>query len=412
MRQGGERMIRRQRCQLRRSRRRWLSGVAALWLGSATIALAVEPPATLTGHLSVEALHTLRPIPRESGPPREFIDLSDDPPGLDPPDARGRGEIAVFDTVHTEAMEQVARQADAHTRRGFELAGRRAYYSAREEFIQALRMLSQALDVEQGVNAYSTALAAGMRALDEVEDFVPRGASLEAELDVPMVVSAHATPVFHYEPLEGVTPLVARQRYYTYAREQLGVCVGRELAGSMALHGLGKLHAALAVEQQLRRGSTEAEAMVYYQAALLVAPHNHLAANDLGTLMVAKGNLAEARNLFLQSLQSQETAAAWSNLAKAHRHLGEQDLAARAEREAQRLDAAATPQKLARGPSSAVKIDWVRPQAMTAAEHEQFLDNKATASPARVSSAPTPTNEPQPRAAKSWWPWNATNTAK
>lgn len=396
-----------------RSRRIWLHGAACCCLGSATLSVAAEPHAALTGHISSGSLaplgpNTLRPVPRAerlaANPPS--LDAMPDPPAFEPTDTRGATTISVFDVPHSEGMELVAQEADAHTRRGFELAGRRAYFSAREEFIQALRTLSQSLDVQQGVDAYSSALAAGMRALDEADDFVPRGASLEANLNVPMLVSAHATPVYRFEPVEGVSPLVARQRYYTYAREQLGVCVGRELAGSMALHGLGKLHAALAAEQHERLGSIEAEAMVYYQAALLASPQNHMAANDLGTLLASKGSWAEARNLFLQSLESQETPTAWNNLAKAHRHLGEVELAVKAAREAQLASSATAPKPAAGAPSTAVRIEWVEPKSMTAAANEQFLNNRSAPPPAPAATPATAPDE-SPRAARSWWPWKS-----
>jgi tetratricopeptide (TPR) repeat protein len=419
MRHGGGRSFPTRRPASALRARGWLRGAAFCCLGSAAPVMAVEPPAALTGHIEAIALtpwgtESLQPIPRDQNMVRESIDAPlEDPPGLDSREERGQSQITAFDAGHTEAMELVAQEADAHTRRGFELAGRRAYFSAREEFIHALRTLSQALDVEQGVSTHSAALAAGMRALDEAEDFVPRGASLEAHLDVSMLVTAHATPVYRYESLEGVTPLVARQRYYTYAREQLGVCSGRELAGSMALHGLGKLSAAMAGERGERLSSTEAEAMVYFQAALLASPQNHMAANDLGTLMASKGNWSEARNLFLQSLESQESPVAWNNLAKAHKRLGENDLAARAEKEAKAALAAATPKAGVKAPSTAVKVEWVKPDSMTAAEHEQFLNNQPTAAPTAVTANEPPVaQEASPSASRGWWPWKSTNNAK
>ena len=80
-------------------------------------------------------------------------------------------------------------------RNGYALAERGALYAARQEFIQVLRMISRAKDAQSGTSQRSQALAAGLRALDEAEDFAPRGTQLEADLDVAIITSAHRTPV-------------------------------------------------------------------------------------------------------------------------------------------------------------------------------------------------------------------------
>ncbi|MBN2296051.1 MAG: hypothetical protein JXM70_26705, partial [Pirellulales bacterium] len=51
----------------------------------------------------------------------------------------GQAEVPAQTRCRSKELELIAQQADAHTRRGFDLAGRRAYFSARTEFIQALR---------------------------------------------------------------------------------------------------------------------------------------------------------------------------------------------------------------------------------------------------------------------------------
>lgn len=404
---GGGSAQRRGALQRARSPRIWVAGAVACWLSGVAWA---QPPLFAPAELPL-----IPPVEQANNSTWDDSPL-EDPPGIEYAGERGQASLSVFDGPHTEAMELVAKEADAHTRRGFELAGRRAYYSAREEFILALRTLSQALDVQRNVSAHSDALAAGMRALDEANDFVPRGAGFEANLNVAMIITAHETPVYRYEPVDGVTALVARQRYYTYAREQLGVCAGREFAGSMALHGLGKLYAAMATEQGERKGRLEAEAIVFYQAALLIAPQNHMASNDLGTLMAAKGSWVEARNHFSQSLAAMKTPVAWSNLAKAHEHLGEKDLAAKAEREAQWALKAATPKATPAAKSTAVKVEWVAPDGMTAAASEQFLNNNQKTSETQETkprqAAAKPSAEALPQGTQSWWPWKRSTPTK
>jgi hypothetical protein len=56
-------------------------------------------------------------------------------------------------------LEMIARQADAHTKYGFELAGKGAYFSARSEFVMALRLVAQGLDAEYRTKAHSRTLA-------------------------------------------------------------------------------------------------------------------------------------------------------------------------------------------------------------------------------------------------------------
>jgi hypothetical protein len=114
------------------------------------------------------------------------------------------------------AMQAVAERASELTRHGFSLAKRRAWYSARSEFVQALRLISQALDTQAKQNVHSLALARGLRALEEADDFVPKGSRLEADLNVAAIVLSHETPVLK-SAANQATPLVAVQRYYTYA---------------------------------------------------------------------------------------------------------------------------------------------------------------------------------------------------
>ena len=87
----------------------------------------------------------------------------------------------------------------------------------------------------------SRALAAALTAMKEADDFLPRGSRLETEIDLPGVVAAHATPVLK-SGAENVTPMTALKRYFTFAQEQFAAAADHEVAGSMALHALGKLH--------------------------------------------------------------------------------------------------------------------------------------------------------------------------
>ena len=94
--------------------------------------------------------------------------------------------------------------------------------------------------------------------------------------------------------LDKLTPLEALQCYFTCGQQQLGIAVGSELAGSMTLHALGKLHARLAGETKVVIRAAEPKAIVFYQAALLADPWNHMAANDLGVFLARSGRYEDA----------------------------------------------------------------------------------------------------------------------
>ena len=181
------------------------------------------------------AAQPLQP-PYESAPLTPPVPLS--PPVPPMPDAD-------YPAERSEDLERTARQADRHTYRGFELAGRRAYYAARAEFIGALRLVAEGLDAEYRTTAHSRSLAAGLTAIKEAEDFVPVGSRLEADLDLAAIVGGHRTPVLKTAQTDRLTPRTALSTYFTFAQEQLAAAAGREVAGSMALHALGKLHVAL-----------------------------------------------------------------------------------------------------------------------------------------------------------------------
>jgi tetratricopeptide (TPR) repeat protein len=226
-------------------------------------------------------------------------------------------------------LEQVAQQADRRIRHGFELAGRGAHFAARAELVGALRLVAEGLDTEQNTNVHSRALAAALVALKEAENFLPDGSRLEADLDVPGIVAAHTTPVLK-NVTEQVSSLTALRCYLTFAQEQFAAAAGDEIAGSMALHALGKLHTAVAQKKGALIAGPETKAMVFYQAAMLVYPQNYMAANDLGVLLARCGNYGDAQAMFQRSVTICPQAANWQNLAKVYMQLGQAALAQQA----------------------------------------------------------------------------------
>lgn len=232
-------------------------------------------------------------------------------------------------------MAAVARLADAHIRRGFELGGRGAFYSSRSEFLQALGMIAQALDAEAGSAIHVPAMSDGLRAIEESDEFIARTSEPQTDFDPIKLAERHRTPVLKGMEPGSVSGVEALQRYYTYAQERLAFAAGHEPVGAMALHGLGKLHSALAHGQASQTVAAEPKALVYHQASLLVCPWNYMAANELGVLLVSYGRYEQAKAAFHQSLSVSRQPTTWRNLAVAHQAVGEMELAQLALKEAE-----------------------------------------------------------------------------
>ena len=228
-------------------------------------------------------------------------------------------------------LELTAREADLCTRRGFELATRKAHFSARAEFLLALRLVAAGLDAEHQTDRHSRALGAALVALREAEDFVPRASQVQPGADLTALLEAHRTCVLHDVPPQSVTPMSALQVYHTFAQQQLAVAAGREVAGSMALCALGKVHRAMAEKDPGTVVAAEAKAIVFFQAALLVNPRNYLASNELGVLLAQGGHYEDARTALEHSVSIRQQPAIWHNLAVVYQQLGLADLARRAQ---------------------------------------------------------------------------------
>ncbi len=313
--------------------------VAAAGRGNRAIALAEAPEAVAapgSGPLLAtprgEGRAARRPLPPEASGAVESAagDSTSAPPALLP-------NSPAIPARRSWNLELVARQADIHTRRGFELAGRRAFYAARLEFVRSLRLVAQGLDSEYGTRRHSQALGAGLTAMEEASDFIPRGSRLEAELDLRGIIEGHRTAVLKGQPLEGLTPMYAVQEYFTYAQEQLAAAGDGEVAAAMALYALGKLHAAVGTAQATSIRVARPKAMAFFQAALLVMPSHYMAANDLAVLLAGSGRYEDARATLRHSLLVHPTRAAWQNMAVVLGHLGRGAEAARAFRLASQM---------------------------------------------------------------------------
>ncbi len=246
-------------------------------------------------------------------------------------------------------------RARGHIRRGYELASRDAYFAARNEFIAALQLIAAAKDQRFGSPRRTVALAEGLRALEESEDF-SRPSTVVSPAAAAVIVAAHRTPVAKGFPVESMLPEQLVDAYLSYADEQLAAAVAGEPAGSMALHALGKLESQLgAVEPQAHR-QADRRAFALQQAALLARSDNHLAAHELGVLLAESGHYGDSHHLLRQVAAHAPHPVVFRNLARVQRQLGQIDLAAASERQAEFL--------AMRGVGGEGPVQWVSPDAL------------------------------------------------
>ncbi|MGQ9505646.1 MAG: polysaccharide biosynthesis/export family protein [Thermogutta sp.] len=221
--------------------------------------------------------------------------------------------------VRSLRLEQAAKQADLLALEGYDLAGRGAFFAARAKFRDALVVLAQALDAEARTYQHSQMLDAAWVALKEAEDFLPQHGSRAFPGNLAQIIARHDSPALKDLPLDFLTPLEAYQIYLGFAQDLLSRAMASEITGSMALRGLGKIYAESGRSADLLRGNSEAQAMVFYQAALNVWPGNYMAANDLAVLLARGGRWDDAVCVLEYASRIQPDPVILANLAKVNR---------------------------------------------------------------------------------------------
>jgi tetratricopeptide (TPR) repeat protein len=257
--------------------------------------------------------------------------------------------------VVAQRAMQIADQAAAMAQRGM-------LYSAQSELIQALQLVAQSLDAEQGTTRHAAALAAGLTALAEARDFSAQAIRSGEAMSVASIAATHRTSLFGASNSPPTSPVVAQQQYFAHAQSQLTLAAGNIPAASQILYRLGRLQTAVAAHDADPLALHAPKSIVFHQASLATDGGNWLAANELGVLYARYGQLSEAKRFLLHSVTLRPHVEGWQNLAVVHRRLGETDLAERAERERQLL--ATKPASAAN--NSAEMIRWVDPKSFAA----------------------------------------------
>lgn len=202
---------------------------------------------------------------------------------------------------------------------GKRLAERGALYSARQEFLGVLQLVAQSHDAQLGKRFHTRALANGLRALREADDFVAYRTDHDVDLQLEGLVAGHQTTVLKNTRVKDLTPFVAMQRYYEYASDQLAIAANREPVASEALYAIGRAETAMAAKSQAKLGGPKPLAL--YQASLVVDESNSAASNELGVLLARAGKLEQAASVLQHASSIRSTPELVNNLNAVNRRL-------------------------------------------------------------------------------------------
>lgn len=302
----------------------------------------------------------------------------------------GGGDLALLS--YTASTNDLSKRLAEEVQAGFQLGKSGAVYAARGKFVSVLRQIALAKDAEAGTSAYASALAEGLRTLDDADDFVPRGDALEAELDVAAIAGSHGLRLAD----EISSPHEAIARYSQHAATKLATAAASEPAGSMALYGLGKTYARL--EAQGDDATAGRKSLVMFRAAVDTHAENYLAANELGVRLARAGRYRQASQVLRQAAtRPTSIATVHANLAAIEQRLGNTETAALAKTHSERL---ALQERATGQVSKRHGVDWVDPN--------QFHGGPAQAAPApQVAATPNTAFQPAfavtPAPAESGW---------
>ncbi len=325
--------------------------------GAGPLLVSPLPP---TADRAVERYEQPEPVgPAESAGAAQAAAVRPDRPGPLSP----AGLPPAPPTARSEALENIARQADQQIYHGFDLANRQAYFAARSEFVAALRLVAQGLDAQEHSSVHSQSLAAGLTALKEAQDFMPADARTRGRARS----AGHRGRASHAgvkgcstRPTPGAGGGDGRIRpspSSSWPRRRAARWPARwPLWPWKTARGLGR-------PERPGLQAPEPKAVAFFQAALLVYPQNYIAANELGVLLARNGDYAHARRMLEHSVSVGRTALGLRNLASVYRRLGQPQLAELAGRQAAGLAAAEAAHRDYRGsPTAAVR--WVEPEVL------------------------------------------------
>ena len=248
---------------------------------------------------------------------------------------------------------EIDQRTRAMIKQGTSLAKRGALFSARQEFLSVLQLVAQSYDSQLGLRYHSKALANGLRALEEADDFTTRNTDAAVDFSLKAFIAGHKTPVLKHHATDELLPYVAMQRYYDYAKQQLAIAGRGSTAASAALYAIGR------TESMVSRTSTGQAAsgpkpLAYYQSALAIDQRNNPAANELGVMLARAGKIDQAHDVLAAAARVRPTPTLLNNLAQTRRMKNGNAVKRRPPMTADQI----SPQMLARR----VPVKWVSPK--------------------------------------------------
>jgi tetratricopeptide (TPR) repeat protein len=302
----------------------------------------------------------------------------------------------------TPELLAICKRAEGINRHGYEMAQRGAIFSARQDYMQSLQTVAEALDAQRATHSHQRMLAAAFRALDEADDFAAIDIRAGAQINISSIAASHQTPIVKEDSHDDWSAQAAMGRYLTYAQEQLAGAVGDIPQASAALFGLGKVYSVPAAAHGPKDLTGGAKAVAFYQAALMVDRRNFMAANELGVALVQFGRLPEARAAFLHSLSLSSQPVVWQNLASIHQIMGENKLAEQA-----RQSATAAANQAGKGAPALTTFDvqWVDPATFVHSAPLEADPIKATPTAAQQPAQP----QPQHKSIADVLPWSSSS---
>ena len=300
--------------------------------------------------------------------------------------------------------DSAQRNAERAVQLGISLAERRAYYSARANFIQSLRSVAQSLDENAHNSQHSEALTQGLRAIQEAADFAPQVDVAYEETNLPLVISSHRTQLLKDADAKQLTSGQCLQEYLAYGETQIAQAVEGQPVASAAIYGLGRLQTALQEEHpEPTTTIRELRAMALYQAALIVDARNFRAANELGVLLARHGKFDDAVRALQLSVRVFPQVTTWHNLAAIHQRNGDHERARLALQEASKISPRQNEiEDQNTASASPDGIQWVSPDQFNRVGSDvPQLARSGAAGPA--ATGPSPMKESRPQVKPSPW---------
>ncbi len=231
---------------------------------------------------------------------------------------------AVPPLENPEGWQAVGERLSQHLSSCELLLRRNAFFSAREEAVEAMLHLVRRLDQAENRLHCEPAYLAARQAFNEADDFSLSQRLVSDESLLRRLVNSHETPILKNADLAQLSPMTAAQHYRLYAEQSLYEAAQGHPWASEVIYAIGRSYQAEADNSGNQADSRRLRAVSHFRVALRIVPSNALASNQLGFIMLQMDRPIEAREMLLASIMAAPSAAALQNLMEAGRRLGDQ----------------------------------------------------------------------------------------